>query len=358
MLFLSFLTACLPQLGRHEAPEDEPFEPTDALSVSSITPGYSSTLGGGEAEILGGPFDGSVSVTIGGNEAEVLSIDKDRLIVELPPASEGMRDVEVMSDLATGELDDAIRYFEDGTGLAGTVGAIEWYELQGTYWTEDSADFGSAWWGLTEPSDVHYWSLFGVEEDSCVAGADFPSLRFMDTGLMSTSLEVEGQQIELEALEDRTFDSLLGANDYLEYATYGVEVSGGELPDFEIPELARTGAAFDLYAPYVFGSAPPQLKKNELDIEWGQADADRMIIWVERYDQDLTGVIETVACVVRDDGQFKVPGSAWEQDWDYDQWLYIYVGAVREDGGTVPLNNADSRVAGVYWLLGAASTTK
>ena len=288
----------------------------------------------------------------------MLSVEADRLIVELPPASEGMRDVIVESDLATAELEDGIRYFTDGTGLAGTVGAIEWYELQGSYWTEDSSDFGSAWWGLVEPEDVHYWTLFGVEEDSCVAAADFPSLRFMDTGLATTSLSVGERDIELEALDDRTFDSLLSANEYQEYSTYGVDINGGDLPDFSIPELARTGAAFDLYAPYVFGSAPPELAKNELEIEWGQADADRMVIWVERYDEDLTEVIEAVACVARDDGEFKVPGSVWEQEWDYDQWLYIYVGAVREDGGTVPLNNAESRVAGVYWLLGAASTTK
>ena len=358
MLLLSFLTACLPQLGRHEAPEDEPLEPTDTLSVEAISPSYSSTLGGAEAEILGGPFDGSVSVTVGGNEAQVLEVEKDRLVVELPPAEEGLRDVEVVSALAAGELEDGLRYFEDGTGLAGTLGAIEWYELQGTYWTEDSSDFGSAWWGLVEPADLHYWSLFGVEEDSCVAGAEFPSLRFMDTGLATTSLQVDGLDIELEALEDRTFDSLLEVGEFQERATYGVELSGGELPDFAIEELARTGAAFDLYEPYVFGSAPPELRKNELDIEWGQADADRMIIWVERYDEDLEEIIETVACVARDDGSFKVPGSAWSEDWDYDQWLYIYVGAVREDGGTVPINNADSRVAGVYWLLGAASTTK
>ena len=315
-------------------------------------------MGGGEAEILGGPFDGSVVVTIGGNDADVLSIEADRLVVELPPAAEGMRDVVVEGELASAQLDNGIRYFEDGTGLAGTIGAIEWYELQGSYWTEDSSDFGSAWWGLVEPEDVHYWSLFGVEEDSCVAAAEFPTLRFMDTGLATTSLSTGDRSIDLEGLDDRTFDTSLSRAEYQEYATYGVDVSGGTLPDFAIPDLARTGAAFDLYAPYVFGSAPPELKKNELDIEWGQADADRMIIWVERYDEDLSEVIETVACVARDDGSFSVPGATWQEDWDYDQWLYIYVGAVHEDGGAVPLNNAESRVAGVYWLLGAASTTK
>ena len=48
----------------------------------------------------------------------------------------------------------------------------------------------------------------------------------------------------------------------------------------------------------------------------------------------------------------------WQEPWEKDQWLYIYVGAVLEGEGEVPLNGADSRVAGVYWLVGAAVTAK
>ena len=359
-MFLLIL-GCLPNLSRnHDRPGEGDTAAVDLLSVESVSPDYATSLGGTEATLTGGLFDGSARVFVGGEEAPVVSVDAESITFEVPAVSAGMRDVVVETDLGQGELESAIRVFEDGTGLAGTVGAIEWYELQGSYWSEDSDDFGAAWWGLIEPQDLHYWDLFGAsgDADSCVSDPEFGGMRVMDTGLAEVQMVVDGRVIPMDVLEDRTFDGPLFDGDFKAYSTYGVSLDAGELPAFDIPELARTGGSFDLYEPYLYGSSPPVLSKTELEFEWGNADADRVILWVERYDQSLSERLEVVACVTQDSGEFKIPADAWAKTWDNDQWLYIYVGAVREDGGIVPLNNSDSNVAGVNWLLGAATTSK
>ena len=159
------------------------------------------------------------------------------------------------------------------------------------------------------------------------------------------------------AAEDRFFDGPL--YDYQPRSSWSVpEIIDGSLPDFAIDELAVTPEPFELYQPYLFGDAPPTLTKSELNIEWSDVDADRIMIMVKRFDQDLEEEIEVLGCVAENDGAFHVRGLNWEEPWDNDQWLYIYVGAVLEGEGVVPLNGADSRVAGVYWLVGAAVTAK
>ena len=215
-----------------------------------------------------------------------------------------------------------------------------------------------AWWGLIEPDDVHYWDLFAVDQvDGCVSSPDFPSLRVMDLGVEETQLVSEAGTIALPAAEDRFFDGPLTS--YEQRTSWALtSVEGGALPDFSIDEVARTPGAFELYAPYLFGSAPPVLTKSDLRLEWGEVEADRVMIMVKRFGPDLGEPIEVLGCVAENDGEFHVQGANWVEPWDRDQWLYIYVGAVLEGEGTVPLNGAESRVAGVYWLVGAAVTAK
>ena len=351
LLSLLLTTACM-----RELPSDRPGVDGE-LSIDALDPAYGSTLGGELAWISGGPFETGDRVFLGEQELEVLSVQPEALEVVLPATDEGRYDLRVEGALGEAVLDEAYRSFRDGTGQAGALGAVEWYELQGSYWSEDSQDFGVAWWGLIEPEDIHYWDIFGADTDACVSEPVFPELRLWDLGASEAELAVRDRSLVLQAREDRIFDGSLGSEDFVEGARYSVPlVSGGNLPDFGVEELARTPGRFDLYSPYLYGSQAPALQKSELEFEWGAAEADRVMILVERYDADLNELIEVVGCVAQDDGAFKVPGKTWQQPWESGQWLYIYVGAVREGEGVVPLNNADSRVAGVYWLLGAAVT--
>lgn len=359
MLLLTLLAGCRHDPNGQRPGDIEDDTGLDTLVIQELEPGYATSLGGTLAHLSGETLDASARVWLGDVEAQVLEADADQLLIEVPAMAPGIYDVRVETLGGEGELLRGLQVFEDATGLAGAFGAVEWYELQGSYWTADSADFGTAWWGLIEPADVHYWDIFGVDEDACTASPEFPAMQLMDHGLAEAGIEVEGHSFTMEGASDRFFDRRLVASDYVERADYSApSLSGGNLPGFGIDHLASTSGGFDLYSPRVYGDAPPELRKNELLVEWGEVEADRVMILVERMDQDLETVIETVGCVARNDGSFKVPGATWALEWDYDQWLYIYVGAVTEDAGTIPLNNADSRVAGVHWLLGAATTTK
>lgn len=350
-LLIVSLLAC-GNLRRNERP-DTPV----IVGVDSVAPDYATTLGG-EVDILGGPFDDSARVFVDEVEAEVISVDSEVIRVSLPELDLGWADVRVELEDSEGTLDEALRIYQDGTGLAGSLGALEWYELQGGFWSEDSQDFGTAWWGLIQPEDLHYWSIFGVEGEGCTSNPTFPALQVIATGADQVVLESEQASVTLTAAEDAIFDATLRSADYLEWADYSVPLlSGGELPEFGIERLAATPGPFDLYSPDFSGNTPPSLSVDALDFEWGEVDAQRMIIQVERRAQDdIEDIQETVVCVVDNDGSFSVPQDAWTESWDSGEWLYVYVGAVREDGGIIPLNNSESRVAGIYWLLGAAST--
>lgn len=359
LIALALLIGC-DNLGRNR-PGDEPVDDSglELLAVDAVQPSYLTTLGG-QVEILGGPFDGSAQVTLDAVEATVLSAEEDRLLVEVPALSAGWVDVQVQTDFGQGELERGLQVFEDATGLAGSLGAIEWYELQGSYWTNDSQDFGTAWFGLIEPEEVHWWDIFGVEIDDCTADPSFPSLKLWDLGASEVTLAADGVELELQGASDRIYDAALSSQQYLDWADYSLQtVVGSELPEFGIERVGATPGSFQLFTPAVYSDAPPVLRKNELTFDWGEVEAERVIVMAERRSgEDVEEILETVACVAENDGSFQIPGSTWQQGWDSDDWLYLYVGAVREDGGTIPLNNADSRVAGVYWLLGAATTSK
>jgi hypothetical protein len=352
MLLLTTL-ACLPNLTEHDRPEE------GALAIDAVAPEYAHTGGGTELELFGGPFDGTVKVEVDGVQAKVLVVEPDRLVIESPALeATGYADIRVSSDVGDGGMEDAVRVFEDGRGLAGSFGALEWYELQGDYWTSDSDDWGVAWWGLIEPEEVHYWDIFDTGGmDKCVSSPSFPALNVMDLGVEQTELVAENSSLALPASEDRYFDGPL--YDFPQRSVWSLpQVQGGELPDFSIDELAVTPEAFDLYQPYLFGDAPPTLTKSDFRLEWGDVEADRVMVMLKRYDASLEEEIEVLGCVAENDGEFHVKGVNWTQPWEADQWVYIYVGAVLEGEGVVPLNGADSRVAGVYWLVGAAVTAK
>lgn len=350
-LLIVSLLAC-GNFRRNERP-DTPL----VVGVDSVSPEYATTLGG-QVDILGGPFDDSARVFVDEMEAEVISVERNTIRVSLPELDLGWADVRVEVEDGEGSLDEALRIYQDGTGLAGTMGALEWYELQGNFWTEESQDFGSAWWGMIQPEDMHYWSLFGVQDNKCISNPQFPQLQVIATGADEVVLESEQTSVTLVAADDEIFDATLRSQDYVEWADYAVpSLAGAELPEFGIDRLAATPGAFDLYTPDFSTAKPPSLSQDELVFEWGEVDADRVIIQVERRAKnDIEDIQETVVCVVDNDGSFEIPSDAWDASWQSDEWLYLYVGAVREDGGIIPLNNSESRVAGIYWLLGAAST--
>ena len=55
---------------------------------------------------------------------------------------------------------------------------------------------------------------------------------------------------------------------------------------------------------------------------------------------------------MKDDGAVTVPSTIWS-DWSTFDQMSILIGRVKEPTTTLPYNNADNGVVGIYWLYGA-----
>ncbi|MCB9793761.1 MAG: hypothetical protein H6741_13665 [Alphaproteobacteria bacterium] len=264
------------------------------------------------------------------------------------------RDNDPPKDLAddTGWEEPIVR---DSPGMAGAVGAIEWYTLQGSYWEQGSEDFGLAWWGLVEPREFRYNQLYGGQMDGCVANPSFGTLGIYALGVPETLIGTAGgPAFNLDLAQDGFYEATLAPGDFVPNAIYDLgEVADGELPTFAIADLARTPSTPQLQAPALTGSQVPTLGQDELRFEWTPQGADEVYIQIDR--QANGQIVESVGCVVADDGSFEVPANLWGA-WGSDEWLFIYVGASLEGQGTVTLNNSESRAVGIAWAMAAALT--
>lgn len=244
----------------------------------------------------------------------------------------------------------------DATGKAGAIGALEFYTLLGDYWGESARDYGSAWWGLVEPTDYHYWDLVGGVPDQCTTRVGFPRVTLYEVGVSSTVLFTGAVNLTMPVAEDGFFATNLEAGDYVPDASYDlVPLDGGELDGLSVSGIARTPGEFTLLTPNLGGAGAISLGPDELSFTWESAGADYVMILVQRRDpDDQSRLVEQVGCVAEDDGAFTIPEESWEGAWDSGQWIYVYVGPITESDAIVPLNGSDSRLVGISWQQGAA----
>ena len=80
--------------------------------------------------------------------------------------------------------------------------------------------------------------------------------------------------------------------------------------------------------------------------------ADRVIIEMVLLNADATDVDQQVTCVVWDDGNFTVPSSMWTS-WPTDRQVNVLVSKLKESTGTLSFNNSESRMIGLYTIIGA-----
>jgi hypothetical protein len=109
-------------------------------------------------------------------------------------------------------------------------------------------------------------------------------------------------------------------------------------------------------SPAISADNAPTVSRTNFNLAWSTSQpGEYMVAQLLRYNSSLTTLEDVVTCAMTDDGSFQVPSGVWS-DWDPDQVIYIAVGRVVEDGGTLPYNNAKSGVVGSYWVVGAAFT--
>lgn len=331
----------------------------EAVAVESVTPDYGTTAGGIEVTIRGGPFDSATRVSFGGTLGTVVSTSNNQVTVRTPATStEGEVDVVVTTQGGSGTLTSGFMYFEDGTGKAGVLGSLAWYDQVGTYWDGTPQDFGSAWFLFTAPTDVKYWELYASSLDTCASEYIWNGdLYYYDTGLSRVNLQLAtGATLEFtwDATEVAFVVDDLPNNRYTQGQSYDLpSIAPTDMPSFSVSDIVQAPSSFSVSSPNLAGSTPPTLSKS-LSLSWSGSGGDAMVALLMLH--DASGAIaETVTCAMRDDGSFSVPGSTWTR-WASNRQLDVLVGRVKAGTGTVPFNNADSEFAGVYWVYGAGFT--
>lgn len=331
-----------------------------SIDIESIEPNYGTNGGGSTVEIRGGPFDQSVNVMFGNASGDILQVNPNLLRVQTPVTSqEGLVDVTVTTENGAGNLDDGFTYWPDATGLSGAIGELRWVHWLGSYWNPSPPDdTGLLWWALIQPIDEHFYHwAFSPTDDSCSSDYFYTnSLSNYNLGVSTTSFNVNGKDLTLsDTNSNQIWEKTLTASEYVQGASYDLnEISGTGFPTFGIENITQTPGNFTVTNPYLDGSTPPTIGRS-FSITWQNATADRMVIILDRMDANQNS-LETVTCVARNDGSFNVPSSAWS-GWQAGGIVFIFVGALNEGGGgTIPFNNAESRVSSTYFLAGGAWT--
>ncbi len=318
--------------------------------------------GGSSLVVLTGQgFDDLVSVTFGDQQAELLSSTAEQVEL-LTPASEtvGTVDVELTAAAGSALASSAFEYldFDDESGLTGVLGASQWYEILGSYWTEPVDDYGLAQlWFLQQPAAAQYWEFFSPSVETCSSdGFLVDTSTGMDLGEPYVTLETDGGTwVDLSPDDEHPyFAANLDSLSFLWDSSYELQVSGASgLPDLYVPDSVVTPPSFTLISPELDGSTVPAWPLQDLEFSWTITDSDHALIYIARIDARTSEILEKVSCVADNDGDFTVPATAWA-GWQPGDWLYVYFGTSKAGSATMPHDNSSSAVAGIHWKVGAA----
>ena len=348
----------------------------ERLQITGVQPAYGSNAGGYEVVISGGPFDATASaVFVGDTEsvsASVVSVTDDTLTVAVPAtANVGDAAVRVVTDTHAGNRPSMFTFFADGTDRYGVVGGIEYFQQIGTYWSDVVHDKADAFMFFVAPQSAGYAEMYytgdRTGDGNCaldyVGGTTWDDAAYFLPGTPDLRLASgTGAPVALDQSTDTQYPWFYAATLRPDDVVPGVDwnlmlVNGegtGDLPRFHVDGIAHTPDPFQLTAPDMSGATAPSVRKA-IQLEWVPGtEPDRYVVaTLYRHDLATAEILETVTCVLRDDGQFTVPGTFWT-GWDEGAQITIIVGRVVETGALLSYNNAKSGVVGANFVHGAA----
>lgn len=333
----------------------------DDIAVSSISPDYGTTAGGTVVEITGGPFDSSAQVYFGSAEASVVSTSETTITVQTPSVSEeGLYTVTVRGAAGEGSDESGFVYWTDGTGKMGTLGAIEFTEQVGSYWSgSGGVTFGSAQVYFVGPTDIEWYELFAPSLDTCRNEASYTfsgSIDIYDPGV--SSIQLSGSRtmnLSWDAEYGNFSLAELTTSQWAANASYDLQpMTGGGFPEVSISGFAATAPTPTLYSPSITGSTVVEISPNPT-FSWAATGADWVLITMAIWDAGGSGYQEVINCVARDDGSFRVDTGQFSQ-WPYSRQIDVYFGPARKATGTLPWNGSSSGIIGLTRIYGAGFT--
>ena len=290
----------------------------------------------------------------GGQEGTVLNTTGGVLVAETPSSTTGSVSVVVTTQTHTGSLSNAFTYYDDATGTGGVLGSLSWYELVGNYWSSSDA-WGDASASFIQPADFHYWEFYTDSMDSCQLDTFLTSesLYVFDLEAGSIQLSTGSTSITLPWDESTLSYGLeLSSGQYISNGWYDLEpLTDGPLAGLTMENMFRAGQSFSVSQPAIQGNAPPNISRSQT-VRWSNANADWMLIYIAVMNSAGTAFESIVQCIAADDGEFTVNGNLLSS-WPTNRQVNLYVAAVKEQGGNLPHNNAESRIVGSYFLVEA-----
>ena len=330
------------------------------LDITSISPAYGSTAGGSSVVIQGGPFDSSALVYFGEEVAGISNISGSSITAITPASAEEItKSVSVVTDTHGGKLKDAFDYYQDGTGLAGAIGSVFWYDYVGNYWKSTGGTSGYAELTFIVPTDFHYWEFYVPTMDTCQPydGSYTYSGEVLVYDLDVSALTIapsSGSPTSMAWNESTLFFSTdpIASNQYTKNAWYDLQAPGsGFLADMAVEDILRTSGNVTITQPAIQGNNPPNIDRNQA-FRWTAGDADWIVIYMLMIDASNTSIEQGIICVVSDDGAFDVNTNEWSS-WPTGRQVNILFTPAREETTILPHNNSESRVAGMYQMVGA-----
>ncbi len=346
------------------------------VMIDGLDPAFGTDAGGSRVTIIGGPFDNLQEVTFAGQPATIISNTSNEVVVDTPAsATDGWVDVHAVTSEGLSLSPAQFQYWEDGAGLNGAVGAVEWYAYVGGYWADPQPQpygFGQAFF-TTPMSEGFGQAFFSPTLDSCTlnyAGAgvtvylpDLPHLDLAPPAGATVPL-VQDSTPNFEYFYFNSPESLPGHNPKLAAAMLGghfdlaTTTGSPDWPEIDVPHFTGTvpTAPPVVTNPALASTNPPSVNAS-FTLQWGGTPADYVAARLTRQRFDGTNWInqEVVTCWFADDGSATVPNlwSSWDSQSDGVQFI---VGRYNEPppSATLPHNGARSQVVGAHWTFGFA----
>lgn len=347
-----------------------------SLSIDDVDPWWGISDGGLEVTVTGSGFTSGTEVFFGGTEATVNNRTSSSLLVETPEFS-GIDEsmgyetvaVKVEDESDSDSAQDAFTYYLDGANKAGAIGSIEWI-----HWSQSAksglsggsslSDYGVAGlYFITPPRDMNYWDLWAGSADSCTdASYDFTTVTgdvyLIEMGPTSITLAPSsGSNTTLSW--DSSYGGYFNTADMSSAqvpssTTFDLRsITAGYAPeDFNVSNAAKSSSTFTLTSPLIDNSTLPLVSQSSLNFTWSTTGSgQRVMLYLAMMNSSGT-TLDEIWCVATDDGSFTVPSSAWSTTWTSRSFMWIQVGRAVEDAGTLPYNNGETRIAGIYWNVG------
>ena len=338
--------------------------------ISGISPTYGPSTGGTELSINGGPFNTDATVSIGGYPAEILSNNGSTIRVSTPNSNVAA-DAEVRVNLTDsfGLSPTPFYYFEDGTGLTGSIGEIGIVETVGEYWSGGTSGIQNGFISVAfsnpinsdgEELDFQWWEFMSSTKDSCSNSATYvysgENIEILDMG--TNSIELQGSTLVSLPRGSSNNEEIsyyfyqtdgLSLTDITENSFFDLNPMTGPLQGLSVSQFARASKRVVPTSPNIDSSNLPMVSPTQTFI-WSPSGASWIHIRMYQLDTN-NNIISDIDCIAEDDGQFTT--SDVHSTWTQNDVVYIQFSRIYESQSIMPHNNSISRVVGEYIIVGA-----